>query len=76
MKRTHALLFLLHHAAAQQCAVCFAGNAVGLMQPHVRRFAKERLVDALGCAAVDSFFYLTLDAAQQQDDLLPAPNAL
>ena len=46
------------------------------MQPHVRRFAKERLVDALGCAAVDSFFYLTLeDAAQQRDDLLPAPNA-
>ena len=45
------------------------------MQPHVRRFAKERLVDALSCAAVDSFFYLTLDTAQQRDDLLPAPNA-
>ena len=44
-------------------------------QPHVRRFAKERLVDALGCAAVDSFFYLTLDNTQQRDDLLPAPNA-
>jgi hypothetical protein len=74
MRPGHALLLLFHHAAAQQCAVCFAGNAVGLMQPHVRRFAKERLVDALGCAAVDSFFYLTLDNTQQRDDLLPAPN--
>ena len=75
MIRRHALLLFFHHATAQQCAVCFAGNAVGLMQPHVRRFAKERLVDALGCAAVDSFFYLTLDNTQQRDDLLPAPNA-
>ena len=76
MWHRHALLLLFHRAAAQQCAVCFAGNAMGsFQQPHVRRFAKERLVDALGCAAVDSFFYLTLDNTQQRDDLLPAPNA-
>ena len=74
--RRHALLFLFHHATAQQCAVCFSGSVEGsFLQPHVRRFAKERLVDALGCAAVDSFFYLTLDNTQQRDDLLPAPNA-
>ena len=66
---------LFHRAAAQQCAVCFSGSVEGsFLQPHVRRFAKERLVDALGCAAVDSFFYLNLDNTQQRDDLLPAPN--
>ena len=44
----------------------------------MRRFAKERMVDALGCAAVDTYFYVTMDkgtAEQASDDFTPAPNA-
>ena len=80
MRCRHAALLpllVLPHAAAQTCAVCFAGAVGSFLQPHVRRFAKERLVDALGCASVDNFFFVTLKADKQRawDDVAPTPNA-
>ena len=75
------LLFgCLAPAAAQRCAVCFSGAARSFARPHVRRAAKARLVDALGCDVTDAFFYVALEelplrhARRDWDDFAPAPN--